>query len=169
MAVNPAGLLKIGSMLPVFHLPALDGRVISPWDYKEHCNLVLIFLPANGCADCTSFIRDLAGDPGLLDEETTEVLLVVKGDKDSAARIQSEFGAPFPVLYDEAGSIAALYTDRLPAVFVADRFGQLYAEWAETMPAKKDVFDVVELRNLDCPECGAPLEWSEPGCDVPRG
>ena len=42
--------LEIGHIIPDFRLQTVDGRVISPTDYKEKKNLVVLFFdPRNSC------------------------------------------------------------------------------------------------------------------------
>lgn len=134
------------------------------WDYKGRRNMVLVFLPAESCPECSNFVSGAAASYDSYDEENAVVLAVLTGDLEEAVAFRDELKAPFPMLYDPQGWVTARYTDWPPAVFVADKFGELYAEWTVGhggfFPTQEEILDTLELINLECPECGAPIEWA---------
>ena len=164
MAAAVETKLKPGSMIPAFQLMSAEGRSVNTWDYKGRMNMVLAFLPGEGDAGSTGFIRSVAEMYHQYEEEDAVFIGIVDGGVERANSLRDELHPPFPILYDEAGEVTGSYTDALPAVFVADRFGELYAQWvvgaAGFFPSQKEVLDALELINLECPECGAPLEWA---------
>lgn len=155
--------LELRSMIPVFQLMSTEGQTVSLWDFKGRKNLVLVLLPGEECSECVGFLRLVKNSYSSYVVENAVCIAVVRGDIQKAQELHDQLDPPFPILYDPQGAATDRYTDRLPAVFIADRFGQLYAQWTidpETdFPSQKRVLDIVELINLECPECGAPLEW----------
>ncbi len=147
MAIATAPRLEIRTMIPPFELPSADGRSVNVWQFKQRQNLVLVFLPSLNCPGCAEFIESTSENAHEYDEEGTVVLLIVRSDIEAAV-----LHSPLEVLYDRDGRVTEQYTSVLPAVFVADRFGELQAEWQGRFPSQKDILDAVELINLECPE-----------------
>ena len=144
--------LSLHAMIPPFTLPSVEGEPVSVWDFKGRANLVLAFLPGGDCAECEEFVHAVMDNSDAYREERTEVFGIVR----EAEAHFDELHPAFPLLYDETGEATEKYTDALPAVFVADRFGELYAQWIigpdGLFPAQKRILDVIELINLECPE-----------------
>lgn len=163
MAAMETSKLRIGAMMPAFELMSAEGTTINIWDLKALKNIVIAFLPAESCAGCDDFLTATAENYLQYKVETTEFLCVIRGRQDDAIEVKSRLNPPFPILYDETGKVTDRYTDSIPAVFVGDRFGEIYAQWIVgangSFPTQKEILDVVELINLECPECGARLEW----------
>lgn len=156
MAVAVEPKLKPRTMIPVFQLMSAEGKPVNIWDYKGRRNMVLAFLPQADCAECLDFLQSVSRMYHRYHEENAVLLAIVRGDVGSATGLYDRLHPPFPILYDEIGEVTGRYTDRLPAVFVADKFGELYSEWvigpAGFFPTQKEILDVVELINLECPE-----------------
>jgi len=156
MAVMLRPKLKLRSLIPVFQLMSADGRAVNIWDYKSRKNMVLAFLPASDCPECVEFLRSASNMYHRYEEENAVLLLIVRGGVESATALYDKLHPPFPILYDEIGEVTRRYTDVVPAVFVADKFGELYAQWIVGpdgfLPTQKEILDVVELINLECPE-----------------
>ena len=147
--------LKIRSMMPVFQLMTADGETVNRWDYKGRKHMVLAFLPAD-CPVCTEFLHIVSNAYHQYEEENAVFLPAIVGSREQAIDLRDELDPPYPILFDEHGKVAERYTDRLPALFVADKFGQLYAEWivgrGGSMPMQKDILDVLDAIELECPE-----------------
>jgi peroxiredoxin len=139
-------------MIPAFQLMSADGRAVNIWDYKGRENLVLAFLPGMPGLGDLEFLENVRKSYEQYEEENAEFLAVLRGDMETATALFDQMHPPFPILYDERGEVTARYTDDLPAVFVADKFGELYAEWICEYPSQKQILDVAELINLECPE-----------------
>ncbi|HEY3298851.1 MAG TPA: redoxin domain-containing protein [Armatimonadota bacterium] len=158
MSVLSEAKLELRSLVPAFHLMSSDGLCINVWDFKGKQNLLLVFVHGNGCSKCVDFLEQIAGSYADYEDDETVVLAIVRGGQEAAAGICAQFCSPFPILYDSTGSITDSYTNTLPAVFAADRYGELRAQWMigpdEIFPSQTDILDVVELANLECPECG---------------
>jgi peroxiredoxin len=69
--------LSTGKLLPNFRLSAANrpGQ-LGPWDYKQHRNLVLIFLRSAECQKCEQLLRQIAEHYGEYKETETEVLAI---------------------------------------------------------------------------------------------
>lgn len=161
MAAEPK--LQVRTQIPPFQLMSADGQAVNIWDFKALKHMVLVFLPRSDCPSCIEFLRTAVNTYNQYEEERAVWLPVVRGNVEQAVAIRDAVQPPFPVLFDPEGKVTGQYTNVLPAVFVADKFGELYAEWfvgtTGIFPSQKDILDVVELINLECPECGARLDW----------
>jgi len=147
MAIATAPKLEIRTMIPPFELPSADGESVNVWQFKQQKNLVLVFLPSMSCPGCAEFVEKMDENCREYDEELAAVLVIVRSDRDAIA-----LRSPLAVLYDRDGRVTEQYASSAPAVFVADRFGELQAEWQGRFPSQKEILDVVELINLECPE-----------------
>lgn len=147
--------------IPPFALPDATGSVIRSWQFRGRRNLVLVFsgLPTDRSIDL--LLNDVADERQTLADEETAVIVVVAGGPGDAGAVQARLGTPFPVLADADGSVHRRYgatADHrpLPAVFVADRYGHLYARTLITRPAQvpaaREILDWVRFINLQCPE-----------------
>ncbi|MHB0913235.1 MAG: peroxiredoxin family protein [Armatimonadota bacterium] len=151
--------MEIGNMIPPFELMSTDGETLNVWDYKGHRNLALAFLPAVPCPDCPVFLDTAVRIYPQYEEEQTEMVVIVKGTQEQAIALKDRFHTPFPVLFDPTGEVTTRYADTVPSVVVTDRFGEVRAIWTGKLPEHRQILDVVELANLECPECGAPVDW----------
>ncbi|HET6456911.1 MAG TPA: redoxin domain-containing protein [Armatimonadota bacterium] len=147
--------LKVKSMIPVFELESVDGKRVNLWDYKGRKHMVLAFLPPD-CPICLDFMEATADAYHQYEEEYAVFLPVIVGRREQAEALQDELHPPYPILFDQHGKVAERYADRLPAIFVADKFGQLYAEWiiepGEQLPTQREILDVLDAIELECPE-----------------
>ncbi len=148
--------LELETLIPPLRLPSAGGEEIDVWDLKGRKNLVLAFFPGGPCAECEEFVEAVKAEYEHYSEDNAVVLAIVRDAEWHAALLQDRFQPPFPVLYDKSGDMMARYTRCLPAVFVADKFGELYAQWiigpGGKFPAQKEILDVLDLINLECPE-----------------
>ena len=155
MAAIAEPKLGVRSMIPVFQLKSTDGKTVSIWDYKGRKHVVLAFLPPE-CPVCMAFLRSVSDAYQRYEEENAVVLPIIIGSQEQAVSVHDELQPPYPILYDEHGKVGDRYTDRLSAIFVADKFGELYAKWnagrGESFPSQKDILDVLEAIELECPE-----------------
>jgi peroxiredoxin len=90
------------------------------------------------------------------------VLVVVSSRSDTVAQ---RVGWRFPTLVDEGALIHGMVgggdaeAKPAPAVFVTDRFREIYAAWhGSELPRAQEVLDWLIFINIQCPECGWP-EW----------
>lgn len=116
-----------GKTAPKFYLTALDGRAVSPADFRGK-KLVVTFW-ASWCGPCRMELPALAkfyqqthkGNP---DYEI--VSISVDDDRASAESAATQLKVPFPVLLDPTSRTLQAYgVDAIPALFVIDKDGKV--------------------------------------------
>lgn len=153
-------VLKEHDLLPVFELKTIDGKSISPIDYKEKKNMVFLFFDAE-CSSCIDFLDEVEKRYNDYKEEEAEVFAIGEGPKDHLVDVIGEMDYPFPVLIDKNGTVMSRFTDETPAVFVTDRFGEIRMIFkGEHLPDQQKILDNLDLYELECPECGVPT-WPQ--------
>lgn len=155
-----------GELIRDFDLISTDGLKISLSDYRGRANLVLVF--ADGRRRSLEFLTGVAKSNDGIQEEQAEVLAILQGTAEKAARIKDEVKAKFPVLVDKDGRIHRLMgaQDRRGqpkvALYITDRFGEVFAMFRESeqqpMPSVEDILGWLAFVNSQCPECSPP-EW----------
>jgi len=134
--------------------------------YRGRTNLVVVFTGDElGETPVTLLLEELATQAEELAFETTRVLVAATS---RSAAVSRRGRWPFPLLVDEGGHIhrSVGATDAAgrpaPAVFVTDRFREIYAAYlpghGATLPSPTEILEWLVFINLQCPECGAP-EW----------
>lgn len=162
--MNPVIQSKIEdhSLVPLFDLPATGGKRVTTWSYKGRMNLVIFFLDFSS-AEVLDQFRKLAGLYPQFQGHNTEILVVSQDNIETLEKLSRELGLPFPLISDVDGSVTDAYTARTPAVFVIDRYGELYAqslaEADREFPDSQRLLDCLHLIELQCPECGVPT-WT---------
>lgn len=164
-----------GRMIPEVTLPAADGSEVSLESYHSRWNLVLVLEgDAAGAERVHRLVSSLARHPDELDEETARVLLVTTSPPAAAEGTGGAAGSsgtrrlPFPTLIDRGaklhrrfGAVDASGTP-VPAVVIADRFGEIFTTYrvppGAKPPTRRDVVQWLVFINIQCPECGNP-EW----------
>jgi peroxiredoxin len=143
-------------MAPDFRLESDSGEMISPEDYREKKNLVLIFFDA-GCGECSDFLKGIADRYQDYVDANAEVLAIIEGSKDDKHDISERMNLPFPILADPDRHVLGKYADKTPAIFVTDRFGEIDLIFLEDhLPDQNKILDRLQLSELECPECGVP-------------
>lgn len=158
-----------GSQLPSFQLPTVDGRLFGTASHKERWNLVLYFVDEPACPHCAEALRGLGEAYDKLSAQEAEVLVIVPASSDQGGGSIKGLGLPFPVLLDQNLSVHARYgalddnLKPLPAIFVADRFGEIFAvsvgDAGHRLLTVDEILSWLRLIEIQCPECGAP-EWA---------
>jgi peroxiredoxin len=105
-----------------------------------------------------------------LDENETRALAIVAAPHNRASHLKDTLHLDFVMLADVDGSVhRSMGTEDpahhiLPAVFITDRFGEVFAAYkvgrGESLPAIKEVLSWIEFINQQCPEC-SPREWPD--------
>jgi len=160
-------MLRTRALIPPLTIHALDGRTIRAWDFKQKRNLVILFLHTD-CARCEEFLRIIGAETATW-KSTGSVVLATFLTAPSRLLADSVPDAVV-VGVDASGRAANAYLgrDRLaPAgdsrlgVFVADRYGELFAEWevgaGHDFPAVATLAGQLEHMEMACDECGTPL------------
>ena len=158
-------MLRTRQLIPPLSVHAPDGRTIRAWDFKQKKNLVIAFLDTD-CELCADFLRKLAARAADLREKETVALAVfltpppaVLTDSLPKEIIvgcdMSGYGAR-AYLGDDAFSARGLVRR---GVFVADRYGELFAQWpitAHKFPALEEIISSLNQIEMACEECSAP-------------
>jgi len=155
-----------GQLIRDFELPSTEGRKVSASDYRGRLNLVLVL--ADGRPRSLEFLTRVAKGYREIRGEQAEVLAILQGTTEKAARVKDQASAKFPVLIDRDGRIHRLMgaQDRRGqpgmAVCVTDRFGEVFATFRESqkqaMPTVQEIVGWLTFVNSQCPECSPP-EW----------
>jgi peroxiredoxin len=148
--------LKVHSQLPPVILEAVDGRIMGPQDYRGKRNLLLVLFEAD-CESCMEFLCSVADKYSDYIAEGTEVMAIGEGGIEDLQDIVQSSNLPFPVLVDPEGLFVDRYSDETPAVFAADKFGEVrLVVYGNEFPDQKLLLDNFGLMELECPECGVP-------------
>lgn len=149
-------LLRHGQVVPTFTLPDSDGASVRRSAYRDKRNLVLVFLPGAGDDGAQAYLRALAEGYAAIQAETGEVLAILRGDQAAAAALKRDLALPFPVLADADGATTARFLPPAAraAVFVTDRYGELYfaapAARAASLPPVATLHDWLVAIDRQC-------------------
>lgn len=150
--------LELNHLVPNFQLETVDGKRISPTDFKERKNLVILFFnPRNSCdlemmAEVRHRYEEFA-------DANAEVLAIASGPMEEVKDCMTALKLPFPLLHDAHNEAVCAYCVAESSVFVADKYGELKMQGSlcgavdETLD---QVVSALELIELECPECGVP-------------
>jgi hypothetical protein len=137
--------------------------MVRAWHYKQKKNLVIAFLHA-GCRRCEHFLVRLAERAAeLADHEAVALVIFSEPPAPSTQNLPSEI----VIAADASGRAQRAYLgedafgpagqQRL-GVFIADRYGELYAQWAgrseDSLPGVDDALGWLGQIQLACEECG---------------
>src|SRR5438094_9318009 len=93
--------INVGDLLPSFSLPSVNvSGNVSPWDYKQHKNLVLILFREPACQPCLRLLRELAATYEEYRQLNAEILIIISGDLEQLTKLQNDLQLPFPILAD---------------------------------------------------------------------
>ncbi|MGE5620507.1 MAG: peroxiredoxin family protein [Sphingomonadaceae bacterium] len=156
--------LEMEKVVPDFILPSVAGKQVSPRDFKQKSNLVIVYLDLQKCGKCVDFLRELADNYHVYRELETEILAVSPQPVSDLQGRAGIMGIPFPLLSDEQGQVGRAYLgaqaipNAMGGVFVTDRFGALrammIAQTENDLPNQQSILDWLSLIEMECPECG---------------
>ena len=173
--------LKIGSSLPEFNLPAVDGKTYSPSDYNNNKILIVIF-SCNHCPYVQAYEERIMNIQKEYANKGVQIVAIssndaVKYPEDSFKQMKlrsEEKKFNFPYLYDEDQSIAKSFgATHTPEVFVFDEkrelayHGKIDDNWQDESQVKssylKNALDEI-LAGIDVsvPETysiGCTIKW----------
>jgi len=149
-------------MLRSFTLPDASGKQVHPWEYRQRNNLVLFFHHGADCPTCRSTLQDLAANLPALRAEQAVVLAIGPDQPPAAHHPAAELAVSQRLLCDPAGHTVLQHGLAVPAIVVADRFGEIWAAWqggdAHALPDSEEIVAWLEFIERQCPECD-PLAW----------
>ena len=133
MALTPSTMLPLGTPLPSFRLPDLDGRDVASDDFRTAPGLLVAFL----CPHCP-YVKHMRAEFAAFAKEYRDrgLAIVAINSNDAAANRAdgvdgmrdeaSVAGYTFPYLVDETQSVAKAFRAACtPDLFLFDRSGQL--------------------------------------------
>lgn len=151
-------------LIPPLTARALAGQMVRAWDFKQKRNLVIAFLDALH-PKSEDFLKRLAARAAEMAEQEAVVLIVFS--QTPSATLLAQLPAEFVVTMDVNGRAARVYLgedafgpsgQQQSGVFVADRYGELYAQWivpaSEALPGAGEILSWLRQIELACEECG---------------
>lgn len=164
--------LRLRYQIPALTLRTSDGRSVSAWDFKQKRNRVIAFLRADS-PKSWEFVKQVIAHAAEWKEKEAIGLIVfqevprmglpgalppeiIAGTDANGNSIERYLGA-------EALKSGSL---KRQGVFVADRYGELYAKWIvendDELPAISDILKALEQIEIACEEC-QPTAWALEG------
>jgi peroxiredoxin len=163
-------MLPLRQLIPPLTMRLPDGRIIRAWDFKQKKSLVVAFLDTD-CDSCAEFLQRMAAQADEFRANSAVLLaafLEAPPEKLTNRLPEGVFAGSDPSGH---AARAFLGNDLLsphglanPAVFVADRYGELAAQWLvaqHAFPAVGEIFASVHQLEIACEECTSPLWQSE--------
>ncbi len=157
-------VLKTRQQIPPLTARTPAGHTVRAWDYKQKKNLVVAFLHA-GCRRCEVFLSKLAARAAELAEREAVALVVFA--EAPRAMLSENLPAQVLVAADMSGRSQRAYLgedafgssgQQRVGVFVADRYGELYAQWVarddDGLPGAGELLDWLGQIQVACEECG---------------
>jgi peroxiredoxin len=153
-----------GHLLRDFVLTSSEGEPTQISNYRGRGNLVVVLASELEGGDLT----EMAQRHAEFLEEEAKVVAIFQCPWKQAKLIQHRLELPFLVLADEDGrvyrSLGALTLEGklAPAVYVTDRFGEVFAAYrtadGQRVPSTDEMLGWLRFINRQCPEC-FPSEW----------
>ena len=156
-------LPKPGELLRDFTLPAADGTPARLADLRGQSSLVLVF---TGALPLPAALQPLLAAAPQYAIEDAKLVAVVAAPLSEARQLKPGAAGEMTVLADPQAAVhRQAGADRSSsAVYVTDRFGEIFAAWrtaaGDMPPPVPEVLRTLRQINLLCPECGSP-EWPE--------
>lgn len=163
--------LQIRYQIPALTLRTLDGRDVSAWDFKQKRNRVIAFLRADR-PQASNFVKQMAAHAAEWKEKEAVGLMVFQeAPRAGLGELPPEVIAGT----DATGSSIARFLGaeaigpgglERQGVFVADRYGELYAKWIVEkngeLPAIAEILKALEQIEIACEE-SHPTTWALDG------
>ena len=160
--------IHIRHQIPALTIRTVDGRNVSSWDYKQKRNRVIAFLHADS-ANSWKFVHDVVAHAAEWKGKDAVGLIVFS--KAPVANLPATLPPEIIAGIDSTGRSALRFLgdeatdqDGLPrqGVFVADRYGELYAKWIFANdgepPSISAILKALEQIEIACEEC-EPSTW----------
>ncbi len=159
---DSASELTPGMRIPDFSLPATSGRQVRAMFYRNRRNLVIVLVSGEACEPCRGLLAGLAAQHVAVNREESEVLAIVHGSPQEAARIAARDALPYPVLVDADGRAHRefrAWQGEAPVpwvVYVTDRDGEIFAAYragdGRSIPAVPELLEWLSYLAMQCPE-----------------
>jgi peroxiredoxin len=153
--------IEPGQIIPAFTLPGADGMPHSPWDYKQHQHLILLFIRSTSSSETCGLLRTFAKEYPAFREEQCSILAISPDTVLANLHTQEELHLPYPLLSDPKGEVISLYTqwdaitgDLNPSIVLVDRYNALYQRWIVEsegdLPPIEELFESLRYLNKLC-------------------
>lgn len=159
---------KLGELLPDIALPSAEGRKVRLSDYRGRSNLVVIFAAGKDDEKLLLLLAEAARKYSDIACEEAEVIVILWKERARWDSFLVRTDWPFVFLNDIDGYAHRLFNaidekgGAVAAVFITDRYGEIYAEYHAggqgEVPGVDEVLQWLFFINSQCPECGVP-EW----------
>lgn len=164
-------MLRTRQLIPPLTARTPAGQTVRAWDYKQKKNLVIAFLHT-ACPRCEGFLERVVARAAELAER--EALALVVFAEPPAARseklppqvaVAADVGGRSRHAYLGEDAFGPAGQERV-GVFVADRYGELYAQWvvreADGLPGVGELLTWLGQIQVACEECGVSHWPAEP-------
>jgi AhpC/TSA family len=159
LSTSIMGPLLLRQLISPITARTADGAIVRAWDFKQKRNLVIAF-PHADCTSCATWLSQLAERAADLSEREAVGLVIYA---ETPPRLAGNLEAPFIVAGDVTGNSQRAFLGREafgPAgldrvgVFVTDRYGELYAQWAARdageLPVPAEIFSALWQIQVAC-------------------
>jgi peroxiredoxin len=180
MALTPSTMLPLGTQLPSFRLPDLDGREVSSDDFRTAPGLLVAFL----CPHCP-YVKHMRQEFGAFGKEYRDrglAIVAINANDASANREDgvegmrqeaSAAGYTFPYLVDDSQAVAKAFRAACtPDLFLFDRSGALVyrGQFDDSRPGNGHPVTGADLRAAaEAVLAGTPVppaQKSSIGCNI---
>lgn len=164
--------LRLRYQIPALTLRTFDGRDVSAWDFKQKRNRVIALLRADA-PPSWEFMKELIAHAEDWKEKDAVGLVVFQQIPQRG--IPTELPPEVIAGTDASGHSIARYLGehaldgsgrQRQGVFVADRYGELYAQWIVEddgeLPRISEILKALEQIEIACEEC-QPTTWALDG------
>lgn len=167
--------LILRSLIPPLTARTADGSVVRAWDYKQRTHLAIAFLQA--ADECVAYATAWAAAAAEFYAHNSVALVIFSPALPTALpAVAASPPEPLPrrrvvLAYDMGGQSQQAFLGEGAfhatgqaqlGVFVADRFGELAAQWqarhVAELPPLREVLGELSRLELACEECHPP-EW----------
>jgi peroxiredoxin len=160
-------MLKLRQMIPPLTARTTAGVAVRAWDFKQKKSLVIAFLHAD-CRRCVHLAEQLCAHAAALAERDAVALVIFSEPPPVAWRdappqvvVASDMSGQAQRAFLGQDAFGPRGQERV-GVFVADQYGELFAQWSggdEALPGVPEALSWLAQIQIACEECGAP-HWS---------
>jgi len=167
-------MLPLRELIPPLTMRLHDGRLVRAWDFKQKKSLVVAFLDTE-CDSCEGFLwRLVEHAAGARSKDAVVLAACLEAPQ---AKLTERLPEGIFLGADPSGRAARAFLGSAalsgrgllhPAVYVADRYGELAAQWlarGHQFPAVGEILTCLHQLEIACEECTSPSwlgdRWSD--------
>jgi hypothetical protein len=142
--------------LPVLMLPAVATGVPTPVQVAGRFSTMVVLVHEVVCAGCRAYIEQLRVAVPALREWDGRVVVVSRAAGDGPGDDVAD--STVTVLHDDGGELASQLAVSVPAVVVADQWGEVHAVVEASpshggFPSVPELLEWAQFLAVQCPEC----------------